>query len=93
MSTVGFIKSASKPLTAIFYAASANRPTGGEPNVYEKSVIGPFFKEMGLDYVECATADYFFYTACTTLARLSGGNLRMRDSMPHAASVGGARSL
>ena len=33
LSTVGFIKSASKPLTAIFYAAPAKRPTGGEPNV------------------------------------------------------------
>ena len=66
----------------------------GEKIIFnEKSVIVPFFKEMGLDYVEFATADYFFYAAFTSHACLSVGTHRMRESMPHVASVCGARSL
>ena len=66
----------------------------GEKLIFnEKSVIGPYFKEMGPDSYQFATAEYFFYRACTSHACLSVGNLRMRDSMPHAASVGGARTV
>ena len=60
---------------------------------YEKSVIVPFFKEMGPDSYEFATDDYFLYATLTFLACLVVGTHRMRDSMPHVASVGGARSL
>ena len=58
-----------------------------------KSAIVPFFKEMGPDTYEFATDDYFFYATNTSLACLVVGTGRMRDSMPHAASVVGARSL
>ena len=67
--------------------------TGEKIIILEQSVIGPYFMEMGLDSLEFAAANYFFYTACTTLACLVVGTLRMRGSMPHVASVGGARSL
>ena len=59
----------------------------------EESVIGPYFKEMGPDTIEFARDDYFLYRTLTTLACLSVGTLRMRDSMPHVARVGGARTV
>ena len=48
---------------------------------------------MSLNTFEFATYDYFFYMTVTTLACLVVGTLRMRDSMPHVASVGGARTV
>ena len=67
--------------------------TGEKIIFLEKSVIGPYFKEMALDTIEFATDDYFFYATLTSLACLVVGTLRMRDSMPHVASVGGARTV
>ena len=67
--------------------------TGEKIICLEKSAIVPFFMEMSLDTFEFATDDYFFYATLTSLACLSVGTLRMRDSMPHVARVGGARSL
>ena len=67
--------------------------TGEKIIFLEKSVIGPYFKEMALDSYQFATDDYFFYAASTCQACLCVGTHRMRDSMPHVASVGGARSL
>ena len=58
-----------------------------------KSAIVPFFKEMGPDTYEFATDDYFFYVPCTSLACLGVGTHRMRESMPHVARVGGARTV
>ena len=67
--------------------------TGEKIIFIEKSVIVPFFKDMSPDSGEFAADDYFFYVACTSVACLVVGNLRMRDSMPHVASVGGARTV
>ena len=67
--------------------------TGEKIIFLEKSAIVPFFMDMGLDTFEFATADYFFYATLTSQACLGVGTHRMRDSMPHVASVGGARSL
>ena len=67
--------------------------TGEKIIFLEKSVIGPYFKEMGPDSYQFATAEYFFYATLTSQACLSVGTLRMRDSMPHVASVGGARTV
>ena len=67
--------------------------TGEKLIFLDKSVIVPFFKEMGLDSYQFATAEYFFYATLTSQACLCVGTHRMRDSMPHVASVGGARSL
>ena len=67
--------------------------TGEKIIYYEKSEIVPFLKDMGPDTFEFATDDYFLYTTLTSLACLVVGTLRMRDSMPHVASVGGARSV
>ena len=67
--------------------------TGEKIIFLEKSVIVPFFKDMSLDSFEFACEEHFFYTACTSLACKSVGTLRMRGSMPHVASVGGARTV
>ena len=67
--------------------------TGEKIIFLELSVIVPFFKEMGLDTFEFARADYFFYAHLTSQACLSVGTHRMRDSMPHVARVGGARTV
>ena len=39
--------------------------TGEKIIFYEKSVIGPYFKEMGLDTFQFASADYVFYATST----------------------------
>ena len=67
--------------------------TGEKIIFVELSVIGLFFKEMSLDSYVFATDDYFLYTTLTSLACLVVGTLRMRCSMPHVASVGGARTV
>ena len=67
--------------------------TGEKIIFLEKSVIVPFFTEMALDYNQFAPHDYFFYRTFTSQACLSVGTLRMRDSMPHVASDGGARTV
>ena len=67
--------------------------TGEKIIFLEKSVIVPFFKEMGLDYFEFARDEYFFYATLMSPACLSVGTGRMRESMPLVASVGGARSV
>ena len=67
--------------------------TGEKIIFLEYAQIVPFFMDMSLDSYEFATDDYFFYIACTTLACLVVGTLRMRDSMPHVARVGGARTV
>ena len=67
--------------------------TGEKIIFYEKSVIGPYFKEMGLDTFQFATADYVFYATSTYISCLLVGTLRMRESMPHVARVGGARTV
>ena len=67
--------------------------TGEKIIFLDKSVIVPFFKEMGPDTFVFAPDDYFLYATLTSQACLSVGTLRMRDSMPHVARVGGARSV
>ena len=67
--------------------------TGEKIIFHEYAQFVTFFKEMTLDTIEFATDDYLFYATYTSLAFVSVGTLRMRDSMPHAARVGGARSL
>ena len=67
--------------------------TGEKIIFLEKSVIVPFLKDMAPDTIEFAPHDYFFYRTFTSQACLSVGTLRMRDSMPHVASVGGARTV
>ena len=75
------------------YFGSREMWTGEKIIFHEKSVIVPFFKEMGPDTFVFAPNDYFLYATLTSQACLSVGTHRMRDSMPHAARVGGARSL
>ena len=67
--------------------------TGEKIIFVEYAQFVPFLKDMTMDTFEFATDDYLFYTTSTTLACLVVGTLRMRESMPHVASVGGARSL
>ena len=67
--------------------------TGEKIIFVELSVIVPFCKEMGPATFVFATDDYFLYTTLTSLACLVVGTLRMRGSMPHVASVGGARTV
>ena len=81
------------PSPDLCYLTSREMWTGEKIIFYEQSVIVPFFKEMALDTFEFAPHDYFFYATSTSHSSLVVGTLRMRDSMPHAASVGGARSL
>ena len=59
----------------------------------EQCVIVPFLNDMGLDSYEFATAEYLSYATLTSQACLSVGTHRMRGSMPHAASVGGANEV
>ena len=67
--------------------------TGEKIIFVEYAQFVPFFMEMALDTIEFATDDYFFYATSTSLACLVVGTLRMRDSMPHVARVGGARTV
>ena len=67
--------------------------TGEKIIFLEKSVIVPFFKEISLDTFQFAPHDYLFYATLTSQACLCVGTLRMRDSMPHVARVGGARTV
>ena len=75
------------------YFGSREMWTGEKIIFLEKSVIVPFFKDMSLDTIQFATDDYLFYATCASLPCLLVGTLRMRDSMPHVASVGGARTV
>ena len=81
------------PSPDLCYLTSREMWTGEKIIFLEKSVIVPFFKEMGPDTFVFAPDDYFLYATLTRQACLSVGTYRMRDSMPHVASVGGARSL
>ena len=81
------------PSPDLCYLTSREVWTGEKIIIVEQSVIVPCFKEMGLDYFEFAPHDYFFYATSTCVACLVVGTHRMRESMPHVASVGGARSL
>ena len=66
--------------------------TGQNTNIYEKSAILPFFKEITMDTFEFARRAHVSGACHTCSACSCVWNLRMRDSMPHAASVDGART-
>ena len=54
--------------------------TGEKIIFVEKSVIVPFFKEMGPDTIRFAQHEYFLYTTCKSQACLVVGTLRIRDT-------------
>ena len=67
--------------------------TGEKIILAEYAQFVPFFMEMAMDTFQFATHDYFFYATLTSTADLVVGTLRMRDSMPHVASMDGARTV
>ena len=66
--------------------------TGQNLIIYEKSANVPFFMEMGPDYNQFACRAHVSDACHTCWACLCVRDLRMRDSMPHVASVDGART-
>ena len=66
--------------------------TGQNTNIYEKSAILPFFKEITMDTFEFARRAHVSGACHTCSACSCVWNLRMRDSMPHVASMDGART-
>ena len=66
--------------------------TGENTYICEKSAILPFFMEITTDTFEFACREHVSGAHMACSACLYVPTLRMRDGMPHAASVDGART-
>ena len=66
--------------------------TGQNLIIYEKCAILPFFMEITTDTFEFACREHVSGAHMACSACLYVPTLRMRDGMPHAASVDGART-
>ena len=68
--------------------------TGENLIIYEYCAILPFFMEMGPDYYQFAYGAHVSGAAATHVrhACASLRDHRIRDSMPHVASMDGART-
>ena len=68
--------------------------TGENTYICEKCAILPFFMEMGPEYFQFACGGHVSDACLTDVkhACLCVPTLRMRDSMPHVASMDGART-